>query len=304
MTATPLPETSALARLRLFWARHKWSYFFIAPSATLFAIFIALPLARAVLLSFQDVGLRRSEYVGLENFAFLIDSDLFHKALANTFIYAFFVVTCWTSASFAVAVMLQPFNNAVRAVFRGAFYLPYVTSVVVLSLVWLWIFQPDFGFLNYLLSLFGIPRVLWLQHPDSALWSIILSTVLIVPGTGVVIYSAALGSIPAEYYDAAEVEGANAFDRLRYITFPLLRPTTLYLVVIYTIAGFQIFERVYIMTGGGPVNSTTTLVQLIYRTAFADFNYGRASAIALVLFVIVAAFSFLQFRVLNSEEEY
>lgn len=297
-------EPDLLERIGLFWNRHKWSYFFVLPSTVLFVTFILYPLFQAVLLSFQDVGLRRSEWVGLENFRFLINSSLFHKSLLNTFIYAFFVVTCWTSSSFAVAVLLQPFGSHVRAIFRGAFYLPYVTSVVVISLVWLWIFQPDFGFLNYFLSLFGIQKVLWLQNPNTALPSIILSTILVIPGTGVVIYSAALGSIPPEYYDAAEVEGANAFDRLRFITFPLLRPTTLYLVVIYTIAGFQIFERVYIMTGGGPVNSTTTLVQLIYRTAFADFNYGRASAIALVLFAIIAAFSFLQFRFLNSDDEY
>lgn len=304
MTASSVSDSGFVDRLRVFWNRHKWSYFFIFPSTLLFVIFILLPLFQAFLLSFQDVGLRRSEWVGLENFSFLFTSSLFHKSLGNTLLYAFFVVTCWTTSSFVVAVLLQPFNDRVRAVFRGAFYLPYVTSVVVLSLVWLWIFQPDFGFLNYFLGLLGIPKVLWLQRPETALWSIILSTVLIVPGTGVVIYSAALGAIPPEYYDAAEVEGANAFDRLRYITFPLLKPTTLYLVVIYTIAGFQIFERVYIMTGGGPVNSTMTLVQLIYRTAFADFNYGRASAIALVLFAIIAVFSFVQFRFFTSDDEY
>lgn len=304
MTASSISDSGFVERIRVFWERHKWSYFFVLPSTVLFVTFILIPLFQAFLLSFQDVGLRRSEWVGLENFEFLVNSTLFRTSLGNTFVYAFFVVTCWTTSSFVVAVLLQPFNDQVRALFRGAFYLPYVTSVVVLSLVWLWIFQPDFGFLNYFLSLFGIPRVLWLQNPNTALWSIILSTILIVPGTGVVIYSAALGAIPPEYYDAAEVEGANAFDRLRYITFPLLKPTTLYLVVIYTIAGFQIFERVYIMTGGGPVNSTMTLVQLIYRTAFADFNYGRASAIALVLFAIIAVFSFVQFRFFTSDNEY
>jgi multiple sugar transport system permease protein len=291
-------------RATLFWNRHKWSYFFVLPSTLLFILFIVYPLFQAFLLSFQDVGLRRAEWVGLKNFEFLFNSTLFHKSLLNTFVYAFFVVVSWTTSSLVVAVLLQPFSNWVRAVFRGAFYLPYVSSVVVISLVWLWIFQPDFGFLNYILGLLGIPRVLWLQDPNIALWSIVLSTIVIIPGTGVVIYSAALGAIPTEYYDAAEVEGANAFHRLRFITFPLLKPTTLYLVVIYTIAGFQIFERVYVMTGGGPVNSTMTLVQLIYRTAFSDFNYGRASAIALVLFAIIALFSFLQFRVLSSDYEY
>jgi multiple sugar transport system permease protein len=170
--------------------------------------------------------------------------------------------------------------------------------------VWIYIFQPDYGFLNWLLGLFGIPRVLWLQDPDLALWSLILSTILIVPGTGVVLYSASIGSIPRELYEAAEVEGANAVQKWWRITVPLLKPTTLYLMVIYTIAGFQVFERVYIMTGGGPINRTTTIVQLIYMTAFSDFNFGRASAQALVLFAIIAAFSFIQFRFLSTDVEY
>ncbi len=271
---------------------------------TLFVIFVGFPMVQAFLLSFQKVSLRKREWVGLDNFDFLLNSALFHKSLVNTFVYAFFVVIFWTLTSLVVAVSLQPFHSRIRAFFRGAFYLPYVTSIIVTSLVWLWIFQPDYGILNFLLSLLGIPRVLWLQNPNIALWSIVLSTIAVVPGTGVVLYSAALGAIPSEYYEAAAVEGANSLDKLIHITFPLLRPTTLYLVVIYTIAGFQIFERVYVMTGGGPVNATMTLVQLIYQTAFHDFNFGRASAESLVLFVIVAVFAFAQFKLLRSDFEY
>lgn len=271
---------------------------------TLFLTFVAYPMVQAFLLSFQKVSFRKTEWVGFDNFQFLLTSSLFQKSLVNTFIYAFFVVIFWTLTSLVVAVLLQPFHNRIQVFYRGAFYLPYVTSIIVTALVWLWIFQPDYGVLNYLLSLVGIPRVLWLQDPRIALWSIVLSTIAVVPGTGVVLYSAALGAIPSEYYEAAAVEGATALDKLIHITFPLLRPTTLYLAVIYTIAGFQIFERVYVMTGGGPVNATMTLVQLIYLTAFSDFNFGRASAQALVLFAIVAFFAFAQFRLLRSDFEY
>ena len=293
-----------MARLTRFWHRHKWSYFFIAPSMFLFFLFIGYPVLRAVVLAFQRVTLRSSEWVGLKNFVDVFSSQLFRDAMLHTFIYAFFVVAAWILSSLAIAALLQPFNNKVQSLFRGAFYLPYVTSIIVISLVWIYIFQPDYGFLNWLLGLFGIPRVLWLQDPDLALWSLILSTILIVPGTGVVLYSASIGSIPRELYEAAEVEGANAVQKWWGITVPLLKPTTLYLMVIYTIAGFQVFERVYIMTGGGPINRTTTIVQLIYMTAFSDFNFGRASAQALVLFAIIAAFSFIQFRFLSTDVEY
>ncbi len=180
----------------------------------------------------------------------------------------------------------------------------YVTSVVVISLVWFWLFNPQYGLLNWLLGLVGLGPVGWLIDPEIALWSIILSTIVIVPGSGVVLYSAAIGAIPRDLYEAAEVEGAGALAKWRNITIPLLQPTTLYLTVIYTIAAFQVFDRVFVMTRGGPLNSTTTIVQLIYATAFNDFNFGRASAQALVLFFIIAAFSFVQFRFLSTEVEY
>lgn len=298
------PPISLAARIARFWRRYKWSYFFVLPSFILFTIFIAYPVGRAFLLTFQKVDLRGSTWVGLQNFRDLAASRLFWDAMRHTFIYAFFVVVAWITSSLLVAALIQPLSNRVQSLFRGAFYLPNVTSIIVISLVWVWIFEPDFGFFNYLLGLVGLPKVLWLQNPQIALWSIVLSTVLVVPGSGVVLYSAAIGAIPREFYEAAEVEGASALQRLIHITFPLLKPTTLYLTVIYTIAGFQIFERVYIMTGGGPVNATTTIVQLIFQTAFSDFNYGRASAQAMILFAIIAAFSFVQFRFLSTDVEY
>ncbi|HEY9076297.1 MAG TPA: sugar ABC transporter permease [Anaerolineaceae bacterium] len=299
--ASPIPFSRKLVKA---WNRYKWSYFFIAPSMLLFLIFIAYPVFQAFLFAFQKVNLQGSTWVGFKNFIDLGNSTLFWASMQHTVIYAFFVVVAWISSSMVVAALIQPLSNKVQSLFRGAFYLPNVTSVIVISLVWIWIFEPDYGFFNYLLTLVGLPKVLWLQNPDIALWSIVLSTVLIVPGSGVVLYSAAMGSIPTEFYEAAELEGASGFQKLVHITFPLLKPTTLYLTVIYTIAGFQIFERVYIMTGGGPINATTTLVQLIYMTAFSDFNYGRASAQALILFAIIAVFSFIQFKFLGTDVEY
>ncbi|MCU0500845.1 MAG: sugar ABC transporter permease [Anaerolineae bacterium] len=304
MSASPATRPGPLARVARFWQRNKWSYFFIAPSMILFSVFIFFPVIQAFLFAFQKVDLRGSSWVGLKNFTDLASSKLFWASMRHTVIYAFFVVVAWISSSLAVAALIQPLANRAQALFRGAFYLPNVISIIVISLVWIWIFHPEFGFFNYLLGLFGLGPVLWLQNPDIALWAIVLSTVLIVPGTGVVLYSAAIGAIPPELYEAAEVEGASAFRKWVSITIPLLKPTTLYLMVIYTIAGFQIFERVYIMTGGGPINSTMTIVQLIYQTAFSDFNYGRASAEALILFAIIATASIIQFKFLSTDIEY
>ncbi len=304
MNRTISANPSFMQKVIKAWNRYKWSYFFIFPSMALFAVFIFYPVIQAFFLAFQKVDLRGSSWIGLKNFIDLGSSSLFWDSMRHTAIYAVFVVVAWITSSMIVASLIQPLSNRVASLYRGAFYLPNVTSIIIISLVWIWIYDPDYGFFNYLLSLVGIPKVLWLQDPDIALWSIVLSTVLIVPGSGVVLYSAAMGSIPQEYYEAAEMEGANGLQRLWHITFPLLKPTTLYLTVIYTIAGFQIFERVYIMTGGGPINSTTTIVQLIYMTAFSDFNYGKASAQALILFAIIALFSVIQFRFLSTDVEY
>lgn len=298
------PRLSFADRARRAWHRHKWSYFFIAPSMLLFFVFVVYPVSLAFTYAFQKVDLRGAAWVGLKNFQDIFASQLFRDTMQHTLVYAFFVVAAWITSSLVVAALIQPLSNRVQSLFRAAFYLPNVISIIIISLVWIWIFDPEYGFFNYLLGLVQLGPVLWLQNPNIALWAIVLSTILIVPGSGVVLYSAAIGAIPRELYEAAEVEGANAVQKWFDITIPLLKPTTLYLTVIYTIAGFQIFERVYIMTAGGPINSTTTIVQLIFQTAFSDFNYGRASAEALILFAIIATFSFIQFRFLSTDVEY
>jgi len=173
-------------------------------------------------------------------------------------------------------------------------------------MVWRWIFNPNpFGLANAALGTLGLGPFLWIGSSDQALLAVILSAVLTIPGGGVVLYSAAIGSLPRELYEAADLEGAGPFAKWRHITVPLLRPTTLYLVVVYTILAFQVFERVYIMTnGGGPNNATITIVQLIYSTAFQFGRYGLASAMAVVLFVMAIVVAIAQFRSLRTDVEY
>src|SRR5262249_29418173 len=154
---------------------------------------------------------------------------------------------------------------------------------------------------NRLLAWMHLGPAPWLASPRWALASIILSTMLTIPGSGVVIYAAAISGLPAELYEAAQLEGAGPISRWWHVTVPLLRPTTLYLAVVYTIASFQVFERVYIMTGGGPAGSTSVLVQQIYTRAFLDFNFGSASAEAMVLLVLIAGVAWFQFRFLRGK---
>ena len=168
----------------------------------------------------------------------------------------------------------------------------------------MYIFNAQWGFATYLTRAAGLPPIRWLSDPDIALASITLSAVLTIPATAVVLFSASIGSIPQEYYEAAELDGASPIQKWWNITVPLLKSTTLYLTVLYTIASFEVFERIYIMVPSGVGNSTQTIVTQIYSNGFKEFNFGVASAQAFVLFAIIAVIAILQFRLLRSDVEY
>lgn len=286
--------------------RHGWSYLFVLPTFALFVVFTLLPVAQAFVLSLQSARIGGGEWVGLANFVTLAEDPVFRQALGNTVLYATIVVAAQVTLALVVASFIQPLGPKSQGFYRALFYLPLVNSAILVAMVWRWIFNPNpFGLANTALGVAGLGPFLWIGSSDQALLAVILSAVLTIPGGGVVLYSAAMGSLPVELYEAAEVEGAGWFSKWRYITVPLLKPTTLYLVVVYTILAFQVFERVYVMTnGGGPNNATITIVQLIYSTAFQFGRYGLASAMAIVLFVMAVAVAIAQFRWLRSDVEY
>lgn len=286
--------------------RHGWSYLFVLPTFSLFVVFTLLPVVQAFALSLQSATVVGGEWIGLENYATLAEDPVFRQALGNTVLYTVVVVAAQVVLALVVASLIQPLGRKNQTFYRALFYLPLVNSAILVAMVWRWIFNPNpFGLANTALGTVGLGPFLWIGSSDEALLAVILSSVLTIPGGGVVLYSAAINSLPRELYEAADVEGAGWFTKWWRITVPLLKPTTLYLVVIYTILAFQVFERVYVMTnGGGPNNATITIVQLIYSTAFQFGRYGLASAMAVVLFVMAVAVAVLQFRSLRSDVEY
>jgi len=286
--------------------RHGWSYLFVLPTFSLFVLFTLLPVAQGLVLALQDARVTGGTFIGLANFGTLADDPAFRQALGNTVLYATVVVAAQVTLALVVASLIQPLGARSRVFYRALFYLPLVNSAILVAMVWRWIFNPNpFGLANAALGTLGLGPFLWIGSSDQALLAVILSAVLTIPGGGVVLYSAAIGSLPRELYEAADLEGAGPFAKWRHITVPLLRPTTLYLVVVYTILAFQVFERVYIMTnGGGPNNATITIVQLIYSTAFQFGRYGLASAMAVVLFVMAIVVAIAQFRSLRTDVEY
>jgi multiple sugar transport system permease protein len=288
--------------------RKQWTaYLFIAPVFLLFSIFTVFSVGYAFWLSFHKWNILEpaKPFVGLDNYSRLLRDDRFHEATLNTLYYTALSVPLTIVLGLAVALLL---NNQIRArgVFRTMFYLPVITPLVIASIIWKWVYNGDYGLLNYyLLKVHLIDEpLLWLADKNLAMPSVIITSVWKSVGFAMVVYLAGLQSIPEDYYDAAKIDGATGWRRLKDITIPLLSSTTLFLFVISMLGSFQVFTQIFIMTNGGPLGKTRTIVWYIYTTAFKDFNMGYAAAMAFALFAMMLVFTLLQFRFLRREIEY
>lgn len=288
----------ALAR-RLY--QDRWAYLFLLPSLAFFLVFFLVPVAWGAVLSLLDYRAFSSRWVGLENYRSVLSDWLFWRSLANNLYYAAGVVPLWLGKALFVAAVIFPFRKFLQNLYKTAFYLPHVTSAVIISMIWLWIYNPPFGLLNYILK---TPGFAWLGNTLTAMPALIAMQVIMGGGSTIVLIAAAMGSIPGDYYEAAEIDGATKVQQFVRITLPLLKPTLLYLLVMGTISSFQVFTNVYLMTRGGPQFSTITIGYLIYETAFSFYEFGTASAMAMVLFAIVFAVAVVQFRWLSTDVEY
>lgn len=288
--------------LREMW-KQRAAYLFLLPKLILFVLFILIPVFWAFIIAFQEYGYSGSTWVGFDNFIKTFQSETFHVALLNTLKYTVFTVPFTIILALGLATLIYPLGRWSQSFFRGAFYLPTVTSMVIIAMVWRWVYNYRFGLFNYFLDFLGIPPQDWLNQSDTALWALIIMSVLIPPGVGIIMYLAAMGSIPETLYESAKIDGANAFQRWWRITVPLLKPTTLYLMMLSLIGSFQVFIQVILMTGGGPGDATETIVHLIYKTAFRDLEFGLASAQAVVLFIITLIFGVVQYRIMYRKGE-
>ena len=234
-----------------------------------------------------------THWVGLGNFVKMLDDDMFWHSMENS---AYFTIGSVPLIA-VVGLMLAMAVNApiqFRNFFRVVFYMPLVTSTIALSMVWLWLFDPNLGLLNAMLGVFGIPRQLWLQSVSQAMPSIILMSVWGSVGGTMLIYLAGLQGIPDALYEAAEIDGANRWQAMRHITLPLITPTAFFAIIISSIGAFQIFDNAYVLTGGGPADASRTIVMYIYDVAFHRFEMGYASAIAVSLLLILVTLTLIQ----------
>jgi multiple sugar transport system permease protein len=206
--------------------------------------------------------------------------------------------------SLFISVVIYKKGAIIRSIFRGIFYLPTVSSIVSITVVWGWILHPNYGILNYLTGLFGIEAKTWLGDPHYALGSIIMVLITLSVGQPIILFVASLGNIPASYLEAAEIDGATPWQVFRKITWPMLMPTTLYIVIITTINSFQTFAIIQLLTSGGPAYSTSTIMYLVYERAFTLNKYGLASAMGVVLAVIIMIISIIQYKFFGTEVDY
>jgi multiple sugar transport system permease protein len=272
-------------------------YLFLIPNFLGFLIFSALPILAAFALSFTIWDLAEApRFAGLENYRTLIQDTLVWKTLFNTFYYSFVAVPTGVFIAFWLAYLM---NRQIRGMvfFRTIYFLPSITLSVAVAVVWRWLYHPDLGLFNYLLSAVGITGPNWLFSSTWAMPALIIMGNWQGIGYAMLIFLAGLQSVPQEYYEAATIDGANEWQRLRYITIPMLSPTTFFILVTSLIGAFQGFDQFYIMTRGGPAFATTTLVLYIYNNAFGFFKMGYAAALAAVLFACILVMTIVQWRV-------
>ncbi|MBK7538947.1 MAG: sugar ABC transporter permease [Myxococcales bacterium] len=281
-------------------SRSRAPYLLVGPALTALTVFFVLPVVAAFVLSFTDfdiygvADLGNVRFVGLSNYSRLLQEPLFGKALANTALFVFVGAPLSLAASLGAALLLHARVARWQAVFRTALFAPVVTTVVAVAVIWRYVLHTRYGFLNYALGVLGIEPVDWLGDPRWAMPAIILFAVWKNFGTNMVILLAGLQAIPEDQYEAARLDGAGALAQFRHITLPALAPTLLMVTLMTMVGYFQLFAEPYVMTRGGPVQSTTSILYFMFEEGFKWWNLGFASAVAFVLFAILAAGAALQ----------
>jgi multiple sugar transport system permease protein len=278
-------------------AEARWAWLFLAPTLIGLAVLSAGPILATFGISLTKWDLLTPpDWVALQNYATLLQDNRFLVALRNTAFYTVVSVPLGMVLALGLALAL---NQAIRGIawIRTAYFLPVVTSATAVGLVWAWIYAPSGGILNQLIGIFGLPAQKWVSDPFWAMPAIVVMSVWQGLGTSVIVFLAGLQAIPQEYYDAASVDGAGRWARLRSVTLPLLTPSIFFTGILALIGAFQIFDQVYVLARPGkPTEATVTLVYFIYENGFKNFKMGYAAAASWILFLIVAVLTFIYFR--------
>ena len=292
------PHSSGMSRA-LVRRETTSAYLFLLPSLFFFIAFVVIPMFICLGYSFLEYGLGGVKgFAGLDNYVRLFQDPIFHAGLRNTILIVVVAVPSVTAFSLWVSSAIYQMHSFSRSFFRCVFYLPVVTGSVAITVVWKWILNPYYGILNQVTGTAGFD---WLGNQKTAIWFIILILFTTSIGQPIVLYVAALGNVDTSIIEAAEVDGATKLQVFWKIKWPAIMPTTLYVLVITTINSFQCFALIQLMTRGGPLNSTMTIMYQVYDTAYRLQDFGYANAIGVVLAIIIAIFSAIQFKVAKTD---
>ncbi|WP_444684965.1 carbohydrate ABC transporter permease [Alkalicoccus luteus] len=278
-------------------------YFFIAPAVLFFLVFTLWPVIQSLLLSFQTSTGGQSEFAGFDNYIRLFNDGLFYTALFNTFTILIIQVPIMLSIAVVLAVLMNSALLKMRGFFRVAFFMPAITALVAYAIVFMIMLDENFGLVNYALSLVGIDPVAWLNDPFWAKVSLIIAITWRWTGYNMVIFLAGLQNISNDLYEAASIDGAGKIRQFFSITLPQLKPIFLFTAMLSTIGTLQLFDEPFILTDGGPNNSTLTISLYLYLNGFRYFDFNYASAIAYVLVIIIALFSYVQMKVVGDDDD-
>lgn len=266
-------------------------YLFLLPAAVILVIFFFIPFFETVILSFKDYStdLYSPAFAGFDNYKFLLTSKEFYKVVWNTFLYLIGAVPILATVPLILAILI---NQKIRGInlYKVLIYLPVIISIVVVAIAFKWLYASQ-GILNYIAELVGFSKIEWLTSPDVAIWAVIIVTIYKGIGYYMMIYLSALVGAPKDLLEAADVDGANLFQKHLNVTVPYLMPTIALVVTVSSISALKVFAEIYVMTRGGPLNSTQTIVYYIYERAFENLDLSIASAASVVLLIIVMIFS-------------
>jgi multiple sugar transport system permease protein len=285
-------------------------YVFVAPAMLLLLAFGVLPIAVALLVSFTDMNLAglgnwsRIRFIGIDNYTELLGDSAFWQALGNTAIFAFLGVPTVIALSLLIALALNRSQGRFFTALRSFYFVPAITAIVAVALVWGYLFNTQFGLFNYLLSVVGLPPVPWLSDPIVVKFSVVLVAVWRGLGLNVIIFLAALQGVPREYLEAAAIDGASAFRRTVSIVIPLLRFAVFFVTITTIIAWLQFFDEPFVLTKGGPLGASTSISLFLYQEGFSASQFGYASAGSVVLFAIIAVVTVIQLRIRRADVDY
>ncbi|MBS5523630.1 MAG: sugar ABC transporter permease [Clostridiales bacterium] len=270
-------------------------YLLIAPAFLIYGLFVLVPIAVTIGMSFTDFNLKTFSFVGFQNYIDLFSDNVFVKSLLNTVLYSVITIPISMALGLALASLLNQKLRG-RGFFRTLFYMPNIFSMVAVSMAWLYLFDTNNGILNRILDIFGIAPIGWVTSSSTALLSIVIMSVWNTTGYNMILFLSGLLSIPEYLYEAASIDGATRFRKFVNITIPQLAPTTFFVFVMACINSFQVFGQVLIVTNGGPLNSTTTIAHQIYKNGFEYYKMGYASSQAVILLIIILLITLVNFK--------